>query len=73
MKEGYFKIMFSLIKYLLILLSTGFWHEHIRHQITHRMMYGFAFIRAHCGPWGEKTEMTVVRVGSNLKGLIKRL
>ena len=30
-------------------------------------MYGFAFIRAQCGPWEEETEMTVVRVGSNLK------
>ena len=39
----------------------------IRHQITHRMMYGFAFIRAQCGPLEEKTEMTVARVGSNLK------
>ena len=64
MKEGHFKIMFSLIKYLLILLSTGFWHGRIRHQITHQMMYGFAFIRAQCGPWEEETEMTVVRVGS---------
>ena len=32
----------------------------------HRMMYGFAFIRAQRGPWEEKTEMTVLRVGSNL-------
>ena len=39
----------------------------IRHQITHRMMYGFAFIRVQCGPLEEKTEMTVARVGSNLK------
>ena len=31
------------------------------------MMYGFPFIRAQCGPWEEKTEMTVERVGSNLK------
>ena len=30
------------------------------------MMYGFAFIQAQCGTWEEKTEMTVVRVGSNL-------
>ena len=66
MKEGYFKIMFSLIKYLLILLSTGFRHGRIRHQIMHQMMYGFAFIRAQRGPWEEKTEMTVLRVGSNL-------
>ena len=32
----------------------------------YRMMYGFAFIRAQRGPWEEKTEMTVLRVGSNL-------
>ena len=41
----------------------------IRHQITHRVMYGFAFIRAQCSPLEEKTEMTVARVGSNLKVL----
>ena len=41
----------------------------IRRQITHRMMYGFAFICAQCGLWKEKTEMTVVRVGSNLNTL----
>ena len=42
----------------------------IRHQITHRMMYGFAFIWAQCGPLEEKTEMTVARVGTNLKYMI---
>ena len=42
----------------------------IRHQITHQMMYGFAFIWAQCGPLEEKTEMTVARVGTNLKYMI---
>ena len=38
----------------------------IRHLITHRMMYGFAFIRSQCSPLEEKTDMTVARVGSIL-------
>ena len=67
MKEGYFRIMLSLLKYLAILLSTSFLHGRMRHQITHRMMYRFAIIGVQCGPWKEKTEIAVVRVGSNLK------
>ena len=31
------------------------------------MMYGFAIIYAQYGPSEEKTEITAVRVGSNLK------
>ena len=66
MNEGYFGIILSLMKYLLIFLSTSFLNGLIRHQITHRMMYKFAIVGVQCGPWKEKTEIAVVRVGSNL-------
>ena len=58
--------MSSLMKSLLILVLTSFLRGRMRHQITHRMMYSFAIIAEECGPWKEKTEIAVVRVGSNL-------